>query len=80
MNRVKGGSSRLVSEKLRPGAWFAWRENYAVFSVSARDKKATIEYINDQKTHHAGNKLWPSVEAFEDEDKEDDGTGNTEAR
>src|SRR4051812_7117209 len=28
MQHVKGGSSRFVSEKLRPGNWFAWQDNY----------------------------------------------------
>ena len=72
INRAKGGSSRLVTETLRPGEWFAWRENYAVFSVSPRDKKATIAYINNQKKHHAANKLWPSVETLDDEENGDD--------
>src|ERR1051326_585503 len=62
MNRVKGGSSRFITEKLLPNEWFAWRANYAVFSVSPRDKAATIAYISRQKEHHRANKLWSSVE------------------
>ncbi len=70
MNRVKGGSSRFVSEKLLPDQWFAWRANYAVFSVSPRHKPITIAYINRQKEHHQNNKLWPSVEALDEDSSE----------
>src|SRR5262249_10912731 len=34
MKEVKGGTSRLVSERLKPGEWFAWQPNYAAFAVS----------------------------------------------
>ena len=70
MNRVKGGSSRFVTAKLLPGQWFAWRANYAVFSVSPRDKVATIAYISCQKEHHHNNKLWPSVEDIDEPEDE----------
>lgn len=62
MKRVKGGSSRFITEKLRHGEWFEWRENYAVFAVSPTHKDVVLEYINNQKTRHADKKLWDSVE------------------
>lgn len=66
MRHVKGGSSRFVSERLKPGEWFEWQGNYGAFSVSPRDKNRVIRYILYQKQHHADGKLWPeSEETFE---------------
>ena len=62
MQRVKGGSSRLVSQTLCPGEWFAWQGSYLAFAVSSRDRKKIIAYIDNQKTHHADGTLWPNAE------------------
>jgi REP element-mobilizing transposase RayT len=60
--RIKSGSSRYVSETIKPGEWFAWQASYGAFSVSPRDRKTIIDYINKQKEHHASGKVWPSME------------------
>ncbi len=62
MNHVKGGSSRFVSETLRPGQWFAWQGNYGCFSISRSHRKGVAEYIQHQKQHHAEGDLWPNAE------------------
>ncbi|HZP82753.1 MAG TPA: IS200/IS605 family transposase [Chthonomonadaceae bacterium] len=67
MKHVKGGSSRFVTQKLKPGEWFAWQSSYAVFAVSPRDKKMVIGYIQNQKRHHAENTLWPEAETTEED-------------
>jgi len=71
MNRAKGGSSRFVCDELLPDEWFAWRENYAVFSVSPHDKAKTIAYIRNQREHHQNNTLWFAVENFDDETEDE---------
>ena len=67
MQHVKGGSSRLVSQTLRPGEWFQWQGSYGAFAVCARDAPKIITYINHQKTHHKDHTLWPNAERTHDD-------------
>ena len=62
MSHIKGGSSRFVSEKLCPGEWFAWQANYGCFSISRSHRQRLIDYIQNQKQHHADGDLWPAAE------------------
>lgn len=62
IGHIKGGSSRFVSEKLRPGEWFAWQANYGCFSISRSHRRRLIEYIQNQKQHHADSDLLPGAE------------------
>lgn len=72
MKHVKGGSSRLITTKLKPGEWFAWRAHYGAFAVAIRDKRKAIDYILCQKQHHADNTLLPELEQTDEEDDTDD--------
>ena len=72
MKEVKGGTSRLVSERLKPGEWFAWQPNYAAFSVSPSHTQRVIRYIASQKKHHTEGTLWPEVEETDEEFLEND--------
>ena len=67
MKHVKGGSSRLVTEKLKPGEWFAWQGHYGVTAVCPSHKDAVIRYILNQKQHHADGTLWPHAERTQDD-------------
>ena len=72
MMHIKGGSSRLISQTLKPDTWFAWQSHYGVFSLAMRDKHKTIDYIHNQKQHHADNTLLPELEAaFVEDDTQD---------
>lgn len=63
MHGVKGVSSAFVRDQLmKPGEVFGWRDGYGVFSFSRSHKRAVIEYIRNQKTHHASGDLWPHAE------------------
>ena len=62
-----------VTEELLNGDWFAWRENYGLFSVSPRDKNRTIAYIKNQKQLHSNKDLWRAVEYFDEDDEFDAG-------
>ena len=72
MKNVKAGSSRLVSAELKPGEWFEWRKNYAVFAVSSSHKNRVLAYILNQKQHHADATLIPSLEEDSEEYDTDD--------
>ena len=62
MQHVKGGSSRLISQNLRPAEWFQWQGSYGAFAVCARDRAKIIAYINNQKAHHTDGILWQNAE------------------
>jgi REP element-mobilizing transposase RayT len=62
MKHVKGGSSAFVSDKLKPHARFKWQGSYGAFSVSRPQIDKVVQYIANQKQHHAENTLWPDAE------------------
>ena len=69
MHTVKGTSSAFVRDKLmKPGDFFGWQDGYGAFSFSPSHKEAVIEYILNQKQHHADGKLWPEVEKLPDDE------------
>ena len=65
MKEVKGGSSRFVSERLKPGEWFRWRAHYGVFSVTPKDRERIQHYVQNQLAHHADHDLIESAEQSE---------------
>ena len=66
MHDVKGGSSRFVNEKLKPGDSFKWQAHYGAFSVRPKDLDQILDYVRNQKQRHADGKVWPhSEETFE---------------
>jgi putative transposase len=68
LQHIKGGSSRFISEKLKPGEWFAWQGHYGAISACSSEKDKLIRYIMNQKQHHADGTLWPSVEKTQEDD------------
>lgn len=50
--RLKGASSRAVT-LAQPYSGFGWQEGYGVISVSERALPIVIEYVSNQKEHHA---------------------------
>ena len=60
VQQVKGSSSHLVTEVLRIP--FEWQQGYGVFSVSESDVDRVIQYIRNQKQHHANNTVVPEWE------------------
>lgn len=62
VRHIKGGSSRFVTQRLKPGLWFAWQGSYGAFSVSRPQINKVVQYIANQKQHHAEGTLWPNAE------------------
>ena len=54
MRVVKTNSSRWVHESWPSRSSFGWQTGYEVFSVSASNRNAVIEYIASQEEHHRG--------------------------
>jgi putative transposase len=61
--RLKGASSHHINEKYTHGS-FLWQAEYGVFSFSERSLSRIIDYVNNQKKHHAQNTIdraWENV-------------------
>ena len=52
VERLKVSSSKWIKARGPEFSTFAWQKGYAVFSVALHDKAASIEYIDNQATHH----------------------------
>ncbi len=66
VKKMKGTSSHFVNDQLHPETGFKWQGYYSAFSVSRWDLPKIINYIKNQKTHHASDDLWDDLEdAFE---------------
>ena len=64
--QLKGASSHFMTHKLEWG--FEWQDDYGVLSVSEKDVPRVIEYIKNQKQHHAEKRIW---QEFEEAGKEE---------
>ena len=49
---IKTGSSRWLHENFRIHRYFAWQVGYGAFTVSPGRVAHTIDYIQNQETHH----------------------------
>ena len=61
MHRVKGASSHYVNHggRRRP---LSWQVGYGVLSFARRDLQSVLEYVQNQKVHHANGSLRPKLE------------------
>jgi len=68
MQRIKGVSSTLMRQEILPADEpFHWQENYCVFSFHAAHANKVIEYVQNQKQHHAEGTLWTEWEETDEE-------------
>ncbi len=51
IQKIKANSSRWIHEQT--GRRFAWQEGYAAFSVSIAETNRNVDYILNQRQHHA---------------------------
>ena len=63
IGRLKGASSHYVNEKYTTGA-FMWQSEYGVTSFSERSLPRVVDYVKNQKKHHANNSLDIAMENF----------------
>ena len=55
VEEIKRNSSRWLKTLNSKYASFAWQGGYAAFSISQSIVEKTVEYVNNQKTHHQKN-------------------------
>ncbi len=62
LKEIKGSSSHLMTHAAQPGEFFKWQGAYGAFTVSQPEATKVMAYIEHQKEHHAGGKLWDEWE------------------
>jgi putative transposase len=55
IGQLKGASSFVLNQTLGGSERFAWQPGYGVLSFGTRAMPWVVEYIQNQKTHHAQN-------------------------
>ena len=66
MQQIKGISSKFATDALGLPPGKLWQEGYGVFSVSPKAKEKVIEYVRNQKQHHANGSLHTDWEETEE--------------
>jgi putative transposase len=66
--RLKGASSHLVNQRRQrmTGIEFSWQSEYGVISLTDRALPTVIDYVRDQKQHHAQNTHLRALELTSD--------------
>jgi len=67
VKRLKGASSHEFST-------LVWQRGYGAISVSERNISAALEYVRNQKDHHAQQTAIPRFERRDDEEMDNDST------
>ena len=63
IGRLKGASTHYVNEEY-PDGTFMWQAEYGVLSFSERSLSRVVDYVKNQKKHHANNTLDMVMENF----------------
>jgi len=63
IGQLKGASSHRINEKYTDRA-FAWQAEYGVVGFSERSLPRVVDYVKNQKKHHADKKLDMAMENF----------------
>ena len=61
IGQLKGSSSHHVNKTYSDGS-FMWQAEYGIFTFSERALPSIVDYINNQKKHHAENTLHIAME------------------
>ena len=71
IGRLKGGSSHDVNQAMRlRHKVLEWQNGYGVVSFGTRDLPWVIEYVRNQREHHAGGAVHERLEQFTHEEPE----------
>ena len=67
VGQIKGVASAKINTQLAAtGRRFAWQESYGAFSFDAKRLPYVVDYVQNQKRHHAGQGLLPILERTDD--------------
>jgi REP element-mobilizing transposase RayT len=63
---MKSASSNTVARELRRDRPFRWQGGYGAHSVHEAGLAAVVEYVRDQKIHHAAGRVLAAFETMTD--------------
>lgn len=69
VKEIKGASSHLVTHQILPGEFFKWQGAYGAFTLRKEDVPQVKAYIENQKQHHAEQRLqedWEQMQISEE--------------
>ena len=67
IGEVKGNTSHFVNFVIKPGFDFYWQEEYGVLSFGEKNLSAIVNYIHNQKKHHAEGTIQAMLEKTDNE-------------
>jgi putative transposase len=65
IGQVKGNSSHFINSVIHPDFEFSWQREYGIVSFGSKQLPMVIEYVHNQKAHHAENRLFTALEKAE---------------
>ena len=65
IGQLKGASSHRLNEVFVSHHSFAWQNEYGVFSFSEKSLQSVVNYVKNQKIHHAEKRLIHHLEYYE---------------
>jgi putative transposase len=68
IGEVKGNSSHAINHVIKPHYNFYWQNEYGVLSFAEKNLAGIVQYIHDQKQHHAKGTINPAMEKVAEEE------------
>jgi REP element-mobilizing transposase RayT len=62
VQKLKGSTSHLITQEIRPGETFKWQGGYGAFTVSKRSLPRARDYVLKQQHHHSRGTIHPELE------------------
>jgi len=65
VKHLKGGSSRYLNQSIGHKD-FGWQREYGVFTLGGKQLEGAIDYVKNQKHHHAESTIVQSLESVDE--------------
>jgi len=69
IGKLKGGSSFYINHEIANRKLLDWQDGYGVVSFGTKDLKWVIEYVKNQKEHHARGTTKKRLERSDEDEK-----------
>ena len=70
IGELKGASSHHINHEICNRKVLAWQDGYGIVSFGTKDLKWVVNYVRNQKTHHAGGETHERLERIDNPDNE----------
>ena len=71
IGKLKGGSSFQINHEIANRKLLDWQTGYGVVSFATKDLPWIIEYVKNQREHHARGTTKSRLEAYQNDDEDD---------